>query len=228
MKRFYDILSFLTLVACVFLSSCKKDQVPEPAKFNFRFSSFEIANGDYLTITPSVNIAESCSGLEILSISYYWDDKLVATKSSSPFDLKYLIDGQSLGNHVVKISVTYGGDGYLEMRTKDGFTFDVKVVKHGVVATKPTFIPGKEIANGETFICQASLDEEKTTADVSIAKVRFSWDDDLLAEISEAPFVLQHVFSDETVGEHTLTIRYFITGEFEEDRAFDYKIRIKE
>ena len=229
MKRHHVAFFAVVLIAISFFSSCQKeDVIAEPAYFKFQFSSFEVTNGDYLTIVPTVDTEKSCQGLEIHSVQYFWDDNLIDSQMSYPFSLHQLIENQTEGNHVVKIKISYGGKGYLETHTQEGFEFVVRVSNPSNIVTSPSFSPGKEIANGEMFRCEAKLDEEKTTAKVKLSKVRFAWDDKLLSEVTESPFVLEHVFENESLGEHILTIRYFISGEIEAEKAFDYRITITE
>ena len=130
-----SILVALSLLLCLFaITSCGKDDVTElvipTANFDLSFSSFELKNGDELRITPKVDTSKSSSGLEIREVVYYWDGKQISTESSSPFQLKYEIANQSIGEHYVNVEIAYGGKGYVTMRTKDkGFEFKVDVVE---------------------------------------------------------------------------------------------------
>lgn len=165
------ILSLLTIVTftLALISACDKDEliIPKPAVFNMSFSSFNLCDGDELTITPSVNTAESCPGLEILEAEYYWDGKLISRQNKSPFTLKHKIEGQALGEHNVTIRLTYGGDGYLRMQLDHGFDYKVNVVEDLHIYTNPIFSLGKDVKNGEAFRCEAVLDKERTRRTVT-------------------------------------------------------------
>lgn len=231
-REFYrkTLLIIVVTIIGIHFSSCGNDgdELDTPtASFNMKFSSFVIPNGQILSITPTVDTSKSSPGLEIRRVQYYWDNQLIDTQLSFPFTLNHRIEGQEIGKHTVTIKVVYGGEGYKEMETTDGFKFEVNVVQGLTVATDPVFSPGREIKNGEVFRCEAKLDEEKTTMTVKISKVIFLWDNISLAEITQSPFTFEHIFSNETVGVHKLTLHYFVEGDITSDAYFSYDITVK-
>lgn len=138
MKRLNSVGMIVLLMSAVLWVSCSKDQVVEidlsqipTASFTFDFSSMEVSNGDILKVTASVNEDKSSKGLEIKRVQYFWDDQLIETKTAAPFSLSYKIDNQSIGKHVLRVKVRYGGDGYMELETDDGFKYEINVVKKG-------------------------------------------------------------------------------------------------
>ncbi len=211
------------------LKQSQDNGLPIPtAHFTTNFSSFEVSNGDFLSITPAVDVAKSSPGVEIRSVQYLWDDKIISTEYSAPFTLNYKLEEQTLGKHTVTIRIAYGGAGYTDMVTPDGFKYEVNVVEKKRIAVAPVFSPSKEIRNGEPFSCEAKLNEQKTTMNVAISKVVFLWDDYTMEEIEKSPFTFEHVFTNETIGKHKLTLHYYVTGEVNDDAYFSYEITIKE
>ena len=227
----FSFVCVMFTMLCIGVVSCGDDEDEElaipSASFDMKFSSFTVSNGDFLSITPTVNTSKSSSGLVIRRVQYYWDNLLVSTELSAPFELNYKIQDQKIGKHTITIKVVYGGEGYKEMETTDGFKFEVNVVEKLTVAMNPVFSPGREIKNGEVFRCEAKLDEEKTTVNVRISKVVFLWDDITMAEITQSPFTFEHTFTNETVGAHKLTLHYFVVGDITTDAYFSYDITIK-
>ncbi len=111
----------MTMLLSIGIASCSKDDdnsedTMPSAEFNFQFSSFIVHQGETLTITPTIVSERSSPGLKITKVGYYWDNELIATVDSEPFELNYEIKDQSIGSHTVIISLICDGKGYVQMK----------------------------------------------------------------------------------------------------------------
>lgn len=109
------VLLFLGIVSCSSNDDNTGDTIPS-VEFHFQFSSFIVHQGENLTITPTIVKENSSPGLKIKKVGYYWDNELIATVDSEPFELNYEIKDQSIGSHTVIISLICDGEGYVQMK----------------------------------------------------------------------------------------------------------------
>lgn len=216
MKKTWNSVLMLTLVMMLWLTSCTKDQTIEidlkipNASFIFDFSSMEVSNGDVLKITASVDTDKSSKGLEIKRVQYFWDDQHVETKTVAPYVLNYKIEGQTTGKHTLTVKVRYGGAGYTEMETNEGFKYEINVVEKKDNNTSMLFGFGctylsKYLANGENFIMQkVRLSSESTTAGWEIDYVKYFFDDNEISTAYSDPYGMTFLIQNQAVGKHEL------------------------
>lgn len=87
----------LLFLTSLLLVSCYKDE---------QEVDYDYENGQTLTVVPTVSVQK------IDSVRYYWDDTPIATKKEMPFVLKYKIENQSSGSHILKYQV-YSSTAYI-------------------------------------------------------------------------------------------------------------------
>ncbi len=66
-----------------------------------------ITKGEELVITPELVANRSTEGCEFDEVKYYWDGKLIATYTSSPYTLRYKVDEGIGTTHQVSVNITY-------------------------------------------------------------------------------------------------------------------------
>jgi len=74
------------------------------------FDYNHICKGEMLHITPYVIEERSPKGSKITEAKYYWDDKLIATKTTSPFTWDYQVDADAGTSHSIRVSLRYSDD----------------------------------------------------------------------------------------------------------------------
>jgi len=235
MKKILSRVGVCLLLMSALLTSCSKDQVVEidlskipNASFSFVFSSFEVANGDILKVTASVDEEKSSKGLEIKKVQYFWDDQPIETKTAAPFTLSYKIENQSIGKHILRVKVRYGGDGYMEIETDEGFKYEINVVERqedsggdNPTPSEPVYNIGvnfnssaRWVSNGETYqVNRIALSDENVNQGLSINHVTYYIDGKEIGSSYVDPYSFSYLVQDLQVGVHEFGYDVYIEGD---------------
>ena len=221
---------FFFFLALIFLaSSCVPDddiilKIPS-TKPLVNISSSYVCNGDEFEVyAVSFDKAYTSEGVQIAKVEYFWDGKKISTATNASFEMKYLIQNQSIGEHQLKIIIHYVSDEYSDGTLTIPLTIHVRELPPVLRVNTEC---SREIKNGEEFVCKALLSPD-TTFDVKLSKVVFYWDGEKIDEITSEPFVLRHVFKAQKTGIHKLTVHYYIEGEISTDASYSYDIMVVE
>jgi len=208
-EKFSFLMFLLVLAGALSFSSCQKDDEIVIPEVNFKFNYWPyLANGETLTIKSfSIDTEKSSEGVHINLVNYYFDGEKIASSTSSPFDLNYLIKEKSVGEHELKIYVETSGDGYADMKYTLNYTIYV-LEEPFALDFKDSYDNDIEadnqltVSNGETFSGHLEL-AESNTVKATITKVEYYWDDNLFGASSIAPFTFSYAVNGETAGSHT-------------------------
>lgn len=232
------LMFLLMLTGALCLTSCDKDDEEYYAKFLFTFEAnlFSdedaplLSNGEMLNVSVRLDTDNSSDGVRIKSVEYYFDGEKILTTSTSPYSLKYLIQNQALGSHVLTGKITYkGGD----------FEFNYDFSREIVVQDAPAYINAplligedKEYDEVEDSVVVVSRDDSfygsvpqvSSNIGASITKVEYYWDDVLFGASNVSPYKFSYDISSEETGEHTFIYIVHVTSDYGE---FNYRVRKK-
>lgn len=210
-------LLLLVLTASFLCSSCGEEEITIPnVYFKYKMWSY-VANGDTLTVDKLVIDEEKSSeGIHIDLINYYFDGEKIASPTSSPYGMKYLIKDKTIGEHELKVYIEVSGDGYAKM--KYTLTFTIHVLEEPFNLSfhcnfdknfgdkTPTY------SKNETITGNVSLNTQ-TTIDAEITKVEYYWDNKLFSATSLPPYRFSYSPANESVGEHELKFVVYTTSD---------------
>lgn len=96
--------------------------------FDFSFNKYNFYNGERLTMLPKIVVANSPTGASFVKIDYYWNDSLIISGDKAPFKLDYLLKGQSIGTHTLKVAAyAIGND--LPIFGPFNFEYRINIIK---------------------------------------------------------------------------------------------------
>lgn len=227
-KNLRILAILLVLIGSLSLSSCKKDEVENyTVNFNYVWPGFFagekllVSNGQSINIDSwEINKETSSSGVYITSVEYYFDGDKIATSTSKPYGLEYIIKNETLGTHQLKVIAN--------VSTDEGFDFSwsyqgtIEVISKSPSLEISLFLgDSKEHVEGE--IC---LNREDTftghvvltggTIDASISQVKYYWDGNLFDASRQSPYNFSYDISKEDVGEHTFVYEIVLDSNYGE------------
>lgn len=210
-------LTLLVTTACDWFK--KNDAAPathielttsSPARDDSNFAPWNyVSNGESLVVTFDINKDKSTAGIKISGITFYLDNSELAIAKTLPYTLTYPIENKEIGALSFRAVFNTSAKGYAD--TEATYSTQVYVSKEPPVL-KFNYDYPKNLRNGEEFTFGVDIDET-TTFDISIVNVTFSWDKKILYTATTEPYVWTHTFTDETKGEHELTITTHYNGE---------------
>ena len=163
------------------------------------------ANGDILEVW-SFNIypQNSSPGIYITEVKYYFDDNLIATSTTPPFAMSYVVENQTVGKHIFKAVAEVKGEGYADTT----YTYDREIL----ILEEPYSLifdviydndaHPDEVRNGETFSGRIEVNENSTVIP-TISSMIFFWDNKQIATLTAPPYEFSYSIQDEAIGEHT-------------------------
>ncbi len=210
------LISFLGIclfgiLGSVSLVSCSDDEetlvIPATPTANFLFEDLWTfaANGETLKLGGiSIDESKSSSGIYIDRVDFFFDGNPIASSTVAPFSLGYLLKGQSIGEHELKLKIYVKGEGYTDMT----YTFDIKVTVleepfalNFVLSYDNAAHANSEIRNGETLSGSVAI-SDATTIDASITKAEYYWDGVMFGATSIPPYRFSFPIENQPLGEH--------------------------
>lgn len=167
-----------------------------------------ITKGEELVVTPELLANRSTEGCEIDKVEYYWDEKLVATYSSSPYTLRYKVDDETGSTHQIRVYIAYH-DASSKILSYNWSYLDYKVrssddyfYSFGLKSSS------NEYKNGETISLAAKL--YKGSDVKKDFEVEFYLDDVLIGKSSSFPYTLDYKLTDLSKGSHVVKDKLLI------------------
>lgn len=163
------------------------------------------ANGDILEVWSfDIYPQNSSPGIYITEVKYYFDENLIATSTTPPFAMSYVVENQTVGKHIFKAVADVKGDGYADTT----YTYDREIL----ILEKPYSLKfdviydndahPNEVRNGETFSGRIEVNENSTVVP-TISSMIFFWDDKQISVSTTPPYEFSYTLQDEPIGEHT-------------------------
>lgn len=178
-----------------------KGSVSQPSA-SIYFDYNAVCKGETLHITPYVIESRSPKGCKITKAEYYWDDKLIATKTDSPFSWDYQVYDDAETSHDLKVNVQYSNDEGYSSSTSfyySGYTV-MKDDEYRYWWTRKLSDNDNEYVNGETVESVAKLYKGKDNKDEISFKLYY--DGNLIGESSTFPYEVDYKLENQTAGTH--------------------------
>lgn len=231
-EKFSFLMFLLVFAGTLSFSSCQNDVEHVDVKFlmTWEASIFAsggqddmplLSNGEILNITSyQIDKDNSSDGVRIKSVDYYFDGEKISSTSTYPYSLKYLIQNQAIGHHVltVKPSIKSSEDTDFSF----SFNYAVEVLASPARIEIPLCLGEDKLYEDEDSIITVSKDEEfygsvpsiNSNLGASITKVEYYWDDVLFGASNVSPYRFSYGISSEKTGEHVLKYITNITTDY--------------
>lgn len=169
-----------------------------------------ITKGDELVITPELLTNRSTEGCEFDEVRYYWDGKLIATYTSSPFTLRYKVDDEVETTHQISVQIAYH-----DIFSKN-LTYNWSYSNYEILSSDDYFYSWRiksgrnEYKNGEIVSLVAKLYKGSNVK--KDFEIELYFDDVLIGKSSSFPYILDYRLTNLSKGSHVFK-GIFITKE---------------
>jgi len=162
-----------------------------------------VCKGENFQLTPYILEERSPEGSKITKVEYYWDNKLIETKTASPFTWSYPVTDEAGTSHSVKAVIRYS---YGSNSTGIyNFSFDTYTIMDDDDChywwTRKLSDNDDVYQNGETVEGVAKCYQGKNYTDKISLKLYY--DDKLIGESSTFPYEIDYKLVNQSVGFHT-------------------------
>jgi len=231
MKEAISFFSFLLVLAgALSFSSCQKDEdINVKFIMTWQAGIFSadgseaplLSNGEMLNVTScEIDNENSSDGVRMKSVEYYFDGEKISSTSTYPYGLKYLIQNQAIGSHVLTVKYTIkSSEG-----TEFSFPFDytVEVLTSPARIEIPLCIGEDNVYEDKDSVIAVSKDGDfygsipsiDSNLGASITEVKYYWDDVLFGASNASPYKFSYNLSAEDSGEHTFKYIVYITTDY--------------
>lgn len=168
-----------------------------------------ITKGEELVITPELLTSRSTEGCEFDEVRYYWDGKLIATYTSSPYTLRYQVEDDIKTTHLISVQIDYHDIfsknlsywyySTYEIQSSDDYFYSWSL-KSG----------RNDYKNGESISLVAKLYKGSNVK--KNFEVEFYLDNVLIKKSSSFPYTLNYKLTNLSKGSHVVKCE-FITKE---------------
>ena len=159
-----------------------------------------ITKGEELVITPELLTSRSTEGCEFDEVKYFWDGKLIATYTSSPYTLRYKVDDEIETTHQIGVQIVYHDNfsknlsynwSYTTYKIKspDDYSYSWRI-KSG----------HNDYKNGENVSLVAKLYKGSNVK--KEFEIELYFDDVLIGKSSSFPYELDYKLSNLSKGSH--------------------------
>lgn len=169
-----------------------------------------ITKGEELVITPELLMNRSNEGCEFDGVKYYWDGKLIATYTSSPYTLRYKVDDEIGTIHQISVQIAYH-DAFSK-----NLSYNWSYSNYKILSSDDYFYSWRlksnrnEYKNGEIISLVAKL--YKGSGVKKDFEVEFYLDDVLIGKSSSFPYTFDYQLTNLSKGSHVVKGK-FITKE---------------
>ncbi|NPD92837.1 Ig-like domain-containing protein [Xylanibacter muris] len=169
-----------------------------------------ITKGEELVITPELLTNRSTEGCEFDQVKYYWDGKLIATYTTSPYTLRYKVDDEIESTHQISVQIAYH-DVFSKNLSYNWSFSNYKIHSSNDYFYSCRLKSGRnDYKNGETISLVAKL--YKGSGVKKDFDIEFYLDDELIAKSSSFPYTFNYRLTNLSKGSHVLKYK-FITKE---------------
>ena len=179
-----------------------------------------VNEGEKLVVTPILNESRSSPGCKINKIEYYWDNKLVETKTQAP----YTWDNQIVADkepHEWRVYIQYSFNGHNESSYNFSYS-NYKAIKEDGQMTAWHIQSGRNnFSIGENIPSIIESYRGKNFKDKISAKLYF--DDKLIAETSSFPFKNEFKLTNQTIGIHKMKCAIIVTSGEQKTTSYNEK-----
>lgn len=165
-----------------------------------------ITKGEELVITPELLANRSTDGCEFDKVEYYWDEKLVAAYTSSPYTLRYKVNDEIGSTHQIRVYIAYH-DASSKILSYNWSYLDYKVrssddhfYSFGLKSSR------NDYKNGETMSLVAKLYKGSNVK--KAFEVEFYLDDVLIGKSSSFPYTLDYKLTNLSKGSHVVKDKF--------------------
>lgn len=169
-----------------------------------------ITKGEELVINPELLISRSTEGCEFDEVKYFWDEKLIATYTSSPFTLRYKVNDEIESTHQINVQIVYH-----DISSKN-LSYNWNFYNYKIYSSDDYFFSWKikssrnEYKNGESISLVAKLYKGLNVK--KDFEVEFYLDEVLIGKSSSFPYTLDYRLTNLSKGSHVVKGK-FITKE---------------
>ena len=161
-----------------------------------------ITKGEELVITPELLTNRSTEGCEFDEVRYYWDGKLIATCTSSPFTLRYKVDDEVETTHQIRVQIAYH-DIFSKNLTHNWYYSNYEIQSSDDYFYSWRIKSGsKEYKNGETISLIAKLYKGSNVK--KDFEIELYLDDVLIGKSSSFPYTLDYKLTNLSKGSHVV------------------------
>lgn len=184
---------------------------------DFYIDSNLVEDGGILYVNPILNEQRSSPGIKIEEINYYWDGKLVETKTNAPYIWNSQVVSADTEPHTWSLSIKYSNANN-KISYYNHTYLDVTTIKDDDSFTYFDLISGRnDYELGETIKSVVkSFKGKNCTRKISI---KLYFDDELIGSSSTFPYTNEFKLTNQKVGRHIM--KCAITTE-EKDYSYTY------
>lgn len=173
-------------------------------KGDFFISYNYVTKGDYLVVEPELLAAHSTAGCAIDAVTYTWDGKVIATKTSAPFSLRQPMNDAVGTKHTLGVTIAYHDNNNRSLTY--GYTVndykiydtDEAAIHSDVKSTKADY------KNGETLSLAAWAYEGSKSKEN--CEVIFTLDGKEIGSSTTFPYTLDYKLSGLSTGLHRIKL----------------------
>jgi hypothetical protein len=163
-----------------------------------------ISKGEYLKVTPYVNVSRSAEKCQIKEVTYYWDNNLIYTTSVSPFNLNYQVNDSTA--HSLDVTIIYS-DRYHSYSSCSWTYTNYQTIKDN--DSRPIWNMKSlrvDYINGETVSSVANVYNGKQSTRQYVFELSF--DGKLIGKTSTFPYTNDFKLENQALGYHTFTEKW--------------------
>ena len=159
-----------------------------------------ITKGEELVITPELLTNRSTEGCEFDKVRYYWDGKLIATYTSSPFTLRYKVDDEVETTHQISVQIAYHDI------FSNNLTYNWSYSNYEIQSSDDYFYSWRiksgrnDYKNGEIVSLVAKLYKGSNVK--KDFEIELYFDDVLIGKSSSFPYALDYKLTNLSKGSH--------------------------
>jgi len=169
-----------------------------------------VCKGETLHVAPEILEEHSPEGSKITKVEYYWDDKLVESKTASPFTWDYVVNDDAGTSHSIRayIRYSYGSNSTGSLNWSFGSYTIMEDDECRKWWTRKEADNKNEYRNGETVQSVAKCYKGKNCTDTYSFKLYY--DDKQIAESSTFPYEIDYKLENQSAGSHTFKAEWTV------------------
>lgn len=162
----------------------------------------QVEDGGTLYVNPILNEERSSQGTKIEKVDYYWDGKLVLTKTTAPFIWDTQVVHKDTEPHSWTVSIKYRNAANRTNYYNHSFS-NFTTIKDDECFTYFKLMSGrKDYELGETVKSIVKSFKGKKCSKKTSIKLYF--DDELIGESSTFPYINEFKLTDQKIGKHIM------------------------
>lgn len=161
-----------------------------------------ITKGEELVVTPELLANRSTEGCEFDKVEYYWDGKLIATYTSSPYTFRYKVDDEIGSTHDIRVYIAYHD------ATSKNLSYNWSYLAYKIRSSDDIFYSfmlkssHNDYKNGETISLVAKL--YKGSGVKQDFEAEFYLDDVLIGKSTSFPYTQDYKLTNLSKGSHVV------------------------